>query len=55
MTTPDYSRGDALITQGPLTTSNVAEAFLGGAAMELEPVRSRSVRRSHLALRVLLL
>jgi len=34
LTTPDYSRGDALVTSGPLTTNNVAELYLttGGNA-----------------------
>jgi hypothetical protein len=31
MTTPDYSRGDALLTQPLLSTASVAEAFLAGA------------------------
>lgn len=31
MVDADYSRGDALLTQGPFTTNNVAELFLAGA------------------------
>src|SRR3954447_8825659 len=35
MTTPDYFRGDALVTLAPsaLTTNNVAEGFLGGGGI----------------------